>query len=764
MSTSDGSMGLGTGKEDTANVSKQLSASSQSPTTKVVGKPIDRVDGRLKVTGGARYSAEIPVKELVHGVAIQSAIAKGKIAKIDTRAAEKVPGVLAVITHLNAPKLSGETTAGGGRHLLLLQDNIVRHDRQHIGVVVAETLESATYAASLVQVQYERNQPTTELEANRGSVYPPASKLPRNEPIDSSRGDLDQGLDQAAVRIEQTYITPVENHNPMEPHATIAVWSGDHLTLYDATQGVFQAQRKVAGAFGIPPANVRIISDFVGGGFGCKGSVWSHVVLTAMAARQVGRPVKLALSRQQMFGPVGYRPRTIQQVILGATRDGKLTAIRHTGMSQTSTFDEFVEPFSKATRMLYACSNVETAHRLVPLDVGTPTFMRAPGEASGTFALESAMDELAYALKIDPIQLRLRNYADVDPDKNLPWSSKSLKECYNLGAERFGWQQRTPEPRSMRDGRYLVGWGMATATYPTNRSPASAVARLMADGTAVVQAGSQDIGTGTYTVMTQVAAEIFGLPIEKIRFDLGDTNLPETPVSGGSQTAASVGSAVHLAAVAVQNKVLQLALADQASPLYGANEQDIAALNGGFLLKGNSKGETYKSILARHGMKMIEARADAKPGDEKEKFSMHAFGAQFAEVRVDPDLGEVRLSRFVGTYGVGRLLNAKTAHSQLLGGIVYGIGMAMMEQTVTDHNFGRIVNADLAEYHVPVNADVPAIDVFFVDEQDPHVNPLGVKGIGEIGITGTAAAIANAVYHATGKRIRDLPITLDKVL
>lgn len=736
---------------------------AESPNTKVIGKPMNRVDGRLKVTGGARYSAEIPATKLAYAVTIPSAIAKGKIAQIDTRAASAVPGVLAVITHLNAQKLDGK--AGGGRHLLLLQDNIVRYSRQHIGVVVADTLESATHAASLVQVRYDQDKPTTEMEANLGSAVPPTSKLPRNQSVDSSRGNLAQGLDQAAVKIEQTYTTPVENHNPMEPHATTAVWEGERLTLYDATQGIFQAQKKVAGTLGIPPSNVRIISDFVGGGFGCKGSAWSHVVLAAMAAKQVGRPVKLVLARQQMFGPVGFRPQTIQQVTLGATRDGKLTAIRHAGTSQTSTFDEFVEPVAKSTRMLYGCANVETAHRLVPLDIGTPTFMRAPGEASGSFALESAMDELAYALKIDPIEVRLRNYADVDPDKQLPWSSKSLKECYRLGAEKFGWQKRTPTPGSMRDGRYLVGWGMATATYPTNRSPASAVARLLADGTGVVQAGSQDIGTGTYTVMTQVAAEILGLPVEKIRFQLGDTNMPETPNSGGSQTAASVSSAVHLAAVALRSKVLQLALADKASPLYGANEQDVATLDGRFLLKGNSsKGETYESILARHGMKMIEARADAKPGEEKEKFSMHSFGAQFAEVRIDPDLGEVRVSRFVGAYGVGRILNAKTAHSQLLGGIVYGVGMALMEHTVTDRNLGRVMTADLAEYHVPVNADIPPIEVFFVDEQDPHINPLGVKGIGEIGITGVAAAIANAVYHATGKRIRDLPITLDKLL
>jgi len=733
--------------------------------TKIVGKPMNRVDGRLKVTGEARYSAEIPVANVAYGMIIQSTIAKGRIAQIDTSVAEKAPGVIAIITHLNAPKLYGQKTGGGDKNLLLLQDNIVHYSGQHVGVVVANTFERAVDAASLVQIRYDKDKPNVKMAAHLAQAFSPSSKIPRNEPVDSTRGNLAQGLAAAAVKIEQTYTTPVENHNPIEPHATTAVWEGDRLTLYDATQGIFQAQRKVATSLGIPPANVRIISNFVGGGFGCKGSTWSHVVLTAIAARQVGRPVKLVLARTQMFGPVGFRPQTLQRVTLGATREGKLTAIRHASTSQTSIFDEFIEPTAKTTRMLYACPNVETTHRLVRLNAGTPTFMRAPGEASGSFALESAMDELAYALQVDPVALRLHNYADSDPHKNLPWSSKSLKECYQQGAERFGWARRDPKPRSMRDSGYLVGWGMATATYPTNRSPASAKVQLFANGTALVQSGSQDIGTGTYTVMTQVAADALGLLPSQVRFELGNTEMPETPVSGGSQTAASVGSAVHLATTAARLKMVQLALADTASPLYGASEQEVVALEGRLFLKGNqSKGESYGSILARHGLKMVEAHSDAKPGDEKDKFSMHSFGAQFAEVYVDPDLGEVRVTRWVGAFGAGHILNAKTARSQLLGGIVYGIGMALMEHTVTDYNLGRIVTADLAEYHVPVNADVPNIEAFFVDEHDPYVNPIGAKGIGEIGITGVAAAIANAVYHATGKRIRDLPITTDKLL
>ncbi|MEH2074071.1 MAG: xanthine dehydrogenase family protein molybdopterin-binding subunit [Nostoc sp.] len=729
----------------------------------VVGKPLNRVDGHLKVTGGARYAAEFPVAKMTYGVTIQSTIAKGKIAQIDTKAAEQVPGVLAVITHLNAPKADGEK--GGGSKLQVLQDNVVLYSGQHIGVVVADTFERAMYAASLVQVRYEEEKPTINMRDNLAKAYLPKGKIPREESPDSSHGNVNQGLATAAVRVEQTYTTPIENHNPMEPHATTAVWQGDQLLLYDATQGIFSAQQKVAGVLGIEPEKVRVMSYFVGGGFGCKGSAWSHVPLAAIAAKHVNRPVKLVLGRIQMYGPVGFRPETIQQVSLGATRDGKLTALRHSGTSQTSTFDEFIEPVGKSARMIYACPNIETSHRLVHIDQGTPTYMRAPGEASGSFALESAMDELAYGLNIDPVELRLRNHADVDPTKGLPWSSKSLIQCYKLGAEKFGWQKRNPKPRSMRDGNYLIGWGMATATYPTNRSPASAIAQIMADGTAVVQSGSQDIGTGTYTVMTQVAAEALGLPVEKVRFELGDTKMPKTPVSGGSQTAASVSSAVHLAGNQARSKLLQLALADQKSPLYSSKAEDVIAENGSFFLKNKSSAsETYQAILARHGMKAIEARADAKPGDEQKKFSMHSFGSHFAEVGVNPDSGEVRVTRWVGSFGVGRILNAKTANSQLIGGIVYGIGMALMEQTVIDPNFGRVVNHDLAEYHVPVNADVPDIQVLFVDERDPHINPLGVKGIGEIGITGTAAAIANAVYHATGKRVRDLPITLDKLL
>ena len=467
-----------------------------------------------------------------------------------------------------------------------------------------------------------------------------------------------------------------------------------------------------------------------------------------------------------MYGPVGFRPRTEQTVRLGADKSGTLTAVGHSVHSQISSFDEFLEPSALATRILYASPSAETSHRLVVLDAGTPTFMRAPGEASGLFALESAMDELAYTLDMDPVALRLKNYAEADPQSGKPWSSKSLRECYRVGADKFGWDKRTAAPRSMKadDGR-LLGWGMATATYPVNRRAASALARLLPDGTGYAQAGSQDLGTGTYTVMTQTAADALGLPPDKVRFELGDTLMPETPVSGGSQTAASTGSAVQKAGQAVRAQAIALAVADPASPLHGLDAAGVDVQAGRMLSKTDpSKGETYAALMARQNLPKIEAKTESKPGDEKDKYAMHSFGAVFVEVKVDPELGEVRLSRIVGAYGVGNLLNAKTAESQLRGGIVFGIGMALLEETVADTRTGRVMNADLAEYHLPVSADVPPIDITFVPESDPHINPLGVKGIGEIGITGVVAAIANAVYHATGRRVRDLPLTLDKVV
>ena len=700
-----------------------------------VGAPMDRVDGRLKVTGAARYSAEMPVAGVHHAVLVQSTVASGRITRMDTAAADAMPGVVKVFTHRNTPRLDPKV----GRILSLLQDDVVHYNGQPIALVVADTLEHATDAAHRVTATYTRATPATDMRAHAGQAYAPSSSYGRKP--DAVTGNIAAGLAAAEAMVTSTYTTPIENHNPMEPHATIAAWEGDKLTVYDATQYVVGDRDAVAKTLGIPAENVRLVSYFIGGGFGCKGSMWSHVPLAAMAAREVGKPVKLVLTRRQMYGPVGARPQTEQKITLGAKRDGTLTVIRHESMSHTSRFEDFLEPAAMQTRMLYAAPNIETAHRLVKLDVGTPTYQRAPGEATGTFALESAMDELAVALRMDPLALRLKNYAEVDPESGKPWSSKSLRECYRVASERFGWAKRIATPGAMRDGDVSIGYGMATATYPTIRMKASALVRLTSDGRgavrALVQTASQDIGTGTYTVMTQIAADALGLPVEQVRVEIGDSRMPPSPVSGGSMTAASTGSAID--AVCREAR----------ATLTAAGVTDAGSL-GAYLDRQPDRSFTW--------------RADSAPGADAQNHSMHSFGAVFVEVRVDRELGEVRVPRVVAAYGAGRILNAKTAHSQLVGGVVWGLGMALEEETLVDPRTARYMNADLAEYHVPVNADIGALDLSFVEEHDPYVNPIGVKGIGEIGITGVAAAIANAVYNATGVRVRELPITLDKVI
>ncbi len=737
-----------------------------------VSKPMDRVDGRLKVTGKALYSAEHPVPGIVHAVMITSSIAKGRIQSVDTQVAESAPGVLSVLTYKNAPKLEngGNGPAGAksgptSRKLNLLQDDKILFSNQPIGIVVADTFECAVHAAELVRFRYIVEHSNVVLEKGLSNAYKPEKSGGGGDPTDSLRGDPPAASKTANTRIEHLYVTPTETHNPMEPHATIAVWEGSKLTLYDATQGVFNDRERVASILGLHPDDVRVVSPFLGGGFGSKGPTWSHVVLVAMAAKQVGKPVKLVVAREQMFGSLGFRPRTHQNVALATDQQSKLVSIRHDTVTLTSTFDEFVEASSLQARMLYAAPSATTSHRLVRLDMGTPSFMRAPGESSGNFALESAMDELAYESKIDPLELRLRNYAEQDPEKEKPWSSKSLRECYRIGAETFGWSKRDPKVRANRDGNWLTGWGMATSCYPTKRGEASAKAKLRADGSALVECGTQDLGTGTYTVMTQIAADGIGLPPNRVTFRLGDTDFPETPVSGGSQTAASTGSAVMLAARALREKLVQMAVSDTRSPLTGADAGNVEIDNGTMILKGDpTKRETFATMMARQGKEEIEAEADAKPGEEQKRYSMYAFGAQFAEVKVDADLGQIKVTRLVGAFAAGKILNAKTARSQLMGGMVWGIGMALLENTMIDPLRGRTVNANLSEYLVPVNKDVPNIEVITVPEDDPYVNPIGVKGVGEIGITGSTAAIVNAVYHATGKRVRELPITLDKLL
>lgn len=734
----------------------------------VTGAPLDRTDGILKVTGRACYTADHRLPGLVHAVMVTSTIPSGEMTAMDTAASEGMPGVRLVMTPFNAPRLpkggkAGADTPTAGHVMHLLQDTAVHYNNQPIAVVVADTLEQARAAAARLSVSYRAHDAVLDFGKARAQAGKPQGEDAGG--ADSRRGDVAAALRAATTTVDAVYTTPMEHHNPMEPHATIAAWNGDALTLYDATQYVSGVRKAVSSTLGIPVDKVRVICPFVGGGFGCKGSVWSHVVLAAMAAREAGRPVKLVVDRTQMFGTVGARPATEQHVVAATGEDGRLQALRHDVVNSTSMIEEWLESCGALTRSLYACPSRQTSHRLAKLHIGTTTFMRAPGEAPGSFALECALDELAEQLGIDPVELRLRNHAESDPQKQLPFSSKSLRECYRVAAERFGWSRRNPAPRSMQANGKLVGLGMATATYPAYRSEASAMARILPDGTALVRTGSQDLGTGTYTVMTQVAADALGLPPERVQVELGDTTFPEAPVSGGSQSVASVAPAVQAAAMTARKQLIRQAVADPASPLSGAPPEDVEIADGWLQRRSDpAQREPIAAPIARAGGKPIEAKASAKPGKEREKYSMHSFGAVFAEVRVDPDLGEIRVHRIVASYGVGRLLNRKTAYNQLMGGIVWGIGMALHEKSELDLATGRVANANLAEYHVPVNADIGTIDVSVVDENDPHINALGTKGIGEIGIVGVAAAIANAVYHATGRRVRDLPITLDKLL
>ncbi|PMS21719.1 acylaldehyde oxidase [Trinickia dabaoshanensis] len=732
-----------------------------------IGQPLDRTDGVLKVTGGAKYAAEFPAAQLAHAVLVTSSIACGRIASIDATRAEAMPGVLLVMTSRNAPRLPNggepEVSPPAQRRLSLLQTDEVRYDNEPVALVVADTLERAVDAAGHLRIEYAPPSPTLDFAATKAHGHPPQSMI-GGKP-DTLRGNIERGLSAGSVRIDAVYTTPMEHHNPMEPHAIMASWDGPRLTLYDTSQGVGNARKAVAAFLGISPDDVHIVSPFVGGGFGCKGSVWSHVVLCAMAARQVGRTVRLALTRPQMFGPVGGRPRTEQHLVLAAREDGTLTGMRHDTYSNTSTFEDWTETSGVLTRMLYEVPNLATTHRLVPLNVGTPTFMRAPGETTGSFALESAMDELAAALKIDPLTLRLKNYAEIDPQERKPWSSKQLRECYRVGAERFGWSKRVHAPRSMRQGHTLIGMGMATATYPAHRSEAAAFARILPDGSAVVASGTQDLGTGTYTVMTQVAADALGFPPDRVSFALGDSSLPNAPVSGGSQSVASVGPAVMEAAGAARKQLIDIACADAGSPLHGMSTADVTVVDGWVVARHDAaRRDPAAAVIARAGGRPIEGRATAKRGDEAQRYAFHSFGAVFVEVHVDAELGTIRVPRVVAVYDVGTLLNEKTGKSQLMGGIVWGIGAALEEASELDPRYGRFVNANLAEYHVPVNADVGTIDVSVLNVPDPRFNALGARGIGEIGITGVPAAIANAVYHATGVRVRDLPITLDKVL
>ena len=740
-----------------------------SEADRLIGKPLDRIDGRDKVTGKAKFSAEYPLDKLVYASLVYSTIAKGTIERIDTAEAEQSAGVLTVITHKNAPKMkdpplfspAGGTDAAGSK-LNVLNTADILWNGQPVALVVADSIDRADHAASLVKITYKAAAALTSFAEGKSHAETPKDIM--GEDTEVTHGDATAALRKAPFKVDRAYTTPRYNHNAIELHGTTAVWNGKKLTVYDSSQFVRGVADSLAKMFSIDKEDVRVLAPFVGGGFGGKGSMWSHVQLCVLAAKVSDRPVKLVLSREGVFRDVGGRTPSEQRVALGADETGKLTALIHTGVTATTFTNDFAEQFSFPARHLYAAENLYLTQSVVRLNTTANSFMRAPGESIGTFALESAMDELAYELAMDPVELRLRNDPERDPAKGTEFSSRHLKQAYRLGVEKFGWHLRKQEIRSQRDGDWLIGQGVATAFYPAYRFPAAARVRLNADGTAVVQSSAQEMGMGTSTVQTQHAAERLGLPMSKVRFEYGDTDLPQAPVAGGSNQTISVALAVQLACEKLQQELLSLAKKDSSSPLAGSHFDDVRACDSGLFRRDKREaGETYVAILARLNRDFLEAEAMSGRPLESLKYSMGSYGAQFCEARVNEVSGEIRISRWVGAFDTGRILNPKTARSQFMGGIIMGIGMALTEETLFDERSGRIANPTLAEYHVPVHADIPEIETYFLDIPDPHT-PLGAHGIGEIGITGAAAAIANAVYHATGKRVRDLPITLDKLL
>ena len=690
--------------------------------TRATGAPLNRIDGVQKVTGAAKYAYEYPVDNVTYVFPVQSTIAKGRVVSIDASATRALPGVIAVLSHENAPQLAPVNDA----KLAVFQSEAIAYRGQFVAAVVAETLEMARQAAELVVVRYEEQPHDVELRADRTDLYKPQIVNPFYQ-SDTVSGDVETALAQAPVSLDYVYTTPAEHPNPLEPHTTVAVWNEDSVTLYDANQGPHPIRDTVATAFKLPPERVRVISKYVGGAFGSKVDTHPHVILAVMAAQVARRPVKLALTRQQMYALAGYRSPTIQRVQLGAERDGQLTAIAHDIVEQTATIHEFADPTAVPTRVMYAAPNRRTTHRLARLDVPATSWMRAPGECPGMFALESAMDELAIACGLDPIELRIRNEPAVDPESGRPFSSRNLVACLREGAQRFGWQPRDPTPRLRRAGHWLIGTGVAASSYPALQFPAAAQVSVDQAGNYQVRIDAIDIGTGAWTALTQIAADALEVPPERVQLGIGDTALPQALWATASTGTASWGWAIFNAASALRARLQ----------------------------------EEFGGSVPAEG---LEATGTFQANPEAQQYAMHAFGAQFAEVRVNMDTGEVRVPRLLGVFAAGHIINPKTARSQFLGGMTWGLSMALHEESVLDPHFGDYVNHDFAEYHIATNADVGEIDVSWVDEEDPHVNPIGVKGIGEIGIVGTAAAIANAVYHATGIRVRDLPITLDKLL
>ncbi|SIO89961.1 Periplasmic aromatic aldehyde oxidoreductase, molybdenum binding subunit YagR [Nocardiopsis sp. JB363] len=689
--------------------------------TGAIGAPMERLEGRAKVTGTAPYAYEHSFEGALYLHPVLSTVARGRVRSVDPARAEAVEGVRVVLTPWNAPRLARTDD----REFTILQDDEVFFRGQFVAAVVADGPEIARQAADLVVVDYEAHDHEVDPSSPDRETYRPSADDTGVEP-DTEQGDVEGELAAAMVRVDQTYRTPREYNNPMEPHTTVALWEGDpdRLTLYDSTQGVHVVRGTIAEVLGLDPELVRVVSPHVGGGFGSKGSAHAHNVLAALAARALpGRPVKFALTRRHMFSLVGYRPDTRQRIRMGAAEDGRLGVLVHDVMEATSRAKEYAEMSGACTRMMYAAPARRTTHRLTPLDVPIPFWMRAPGEAPGMFALETAMDELSYACGVDPIELRVRNEPERDPETGLPWSGRNLVECLRRGAERFGWRDRDPELRAHRDGDWWVGTGVASATYPRLTMPGS-VAEIAheQDGSYTVSIGAADLGTGTWTALTQIAADALGCDTASVRLRIGDTDLPSASVAGGSSGTSSWGSAVVAAARAFREE--------------HGNEPAVGA----------------------------RSRAGTPENPDQERYALHSFGAHFAEVRVNADTGEVRVPRMLGVFSVGRIINPRTARSQFVGGMVMGLSMALHEEGVVDPRFGHVVNGDLAEYHVAANADVGLVEAEWLEESDPHVNALGAAGVGEIGIVGSAAAVVNAAFHATGRRVRELPLTPDRFL
>jgi xanthine dehydrogenase YagR molybdenum-binding subunit len=737
-----------------------------------IGQEVSRIDGPAKVTGSARYSGEIGLPDLAHAQIVGAMIASGRITSIDTSEAEHAPGVAGILTQRNTPTVNRvplvPSLLGGpapGETFFPMQDDVIHYAGQPVAVVIADTLEQAQHAATLVRVSYAETLSVTTIDQGRGDAYEPEKIFGGLIPGTVRRGNVEDGLASADTCVDATFRFAANHHNPLEALTTMAAWDDGQLTLYDSCQGIKAVQLTVAALLGISPSKIRVLTRYIGGAFGCKAMVWPHVTLTALAAQHVRRPVRLTVPRAQMFTSCGHREEQEQRIRLGATRDGRLTAIRHHKISVGSPFDDWAEPAFGAASRLYASPAYEGVHQLVRGNTMTPTFTRGPGEAVGVSTLECAMDELATELGIDPIELRLRNLTEIDPETGNPWSSYGLRECLRRGAERIGWADRDPRPGAERDGNWLIGTGMAAAAYPvvffmrTQR----ARAHLYADGTAIMQTSAQEFGTGMPTVLSQVAADALGIGLADVRLEFGDTDFPAAGSFVGSSGAMMVSAAVHNAGIAVRDQLIGLAVNDDQSPLHGADPARITTAGGRMTLTDDpGTGEAYTSLMRRHRMNDAEAIGSWDPPDIPQ--GMMTFGAQFAKVAVDADLGIVRVRHMVGAFAPGRVLNPRTARSQLMGGMLWGIGQALLEGTRMDTSLGRWANVSLGDYLVPVNADAPDVDVELIEVTDRVTGPLGVKGVGEIGQVGAAAAIANAVYHATGYRVRELPIAVEHLL